>query len=80
MVREKPTMPYIFGEPEGLGRRESEEEREERERLTKEDPRILRGRKRSFTHGIEEVSLNDIPEEEIATEDSIFADEEAWGG
>src|SRR3989344_148574 len=69
MPREKAKMPYVFGEPEGLGRNESEEVQEEKERLEGNNPlRKPKGRTRFLPHGVEEVSLSDIGKGKITKE------------
>lgn len=61
-------MPYVFGEPEGLGRR-TEEVREEEERLAggphyaaKEKLKSIKGKRRFLPRGVEEVPLAEVPE------------------
>lgn len=68
MPKEKPKMPYVFGEPEGLGRR-TEEVQEEEERLAggphyaaKEKLKSIKSRRRFLPHGVEEIPLEEVPE------------------
>ena len=68
MPKEKPKMPYVFGEPEGLGRR-TEDVAEEEERLAggphyaaKEKLKSIKGRGSFLPHGTEEIPLEEVPE------------------
>lgn len=75
-MRQSPKMPYIHGEPEGLGRKEGEELREEEERLLggarrapEEKLKRLRGKTKYLPRGVEEIPLSDVPEEMLADQE-----------
>lgn len=74
MKKSNESIGYISGEPEGLGRKEAEEFKEEEERLLggKRQSSFRRkkdapGRKAVFTGGKEETSLGDAAEEDLVS-------------
>lgn len=72
MKRNKESIGYISGEPEGLGRREQEELKDEEARLAggkrqsaSRKKKEAKGRKAAFTGWKEEVSLDDSEEGDL---------------